>query len=390
MNNDTEGIQRVLVESLNQADVRTYSGYSKFDGLMSPLTQRLSFGCWPLRLFWSQIVMRSPWNIRPLLRVPPGINPEAPALFARANLTCSELGFPGAFAQRAHGCLDWLLENDASKRYAFHGRCWGYHHPWQSPGFYQPPHYPNCYMTVIVGGALVHGYRVSGDRRYLEGARSAVEFILQDLPVFYETADEKCLGYVPTMRIKLQVININALAAAFIAKVGAETGESALIDQAGKLMRFVVNQQTPAGAWYYTVDPKQALVTHDNYHTGMILDALMEYEQATGNAQFRSQFLVGLDFYRNHLFLPNGAPKWTNTKQYPFDVHGSAQGTLTFSLAGDRDMALRIALWGINTFYKGNGNFGYQQTRWQSKQFTLLHWCNGWMARGLSALLACA
>ncbi|RME47204.1 MAG: hypothetical protein D6796_07950, partial [Caldilineae bacterium] len=138
----------VLLETLAQADAVGYRGYSKFDGLLSPVTQALSFGWWPLRLVWTQVVMRAPWNVRPLLGVRRGINPEAPALFARANLDCLSAGGEGPFAGRARRCLEWLLAHDSSAGGAYHGRCWGYHHPWQSPGFYQPPNYPNCYITV--------------------------------------------------------------------------------------------------------------------------------------------------------------------------------------------------------------------------------------------------
>lgn len=364
-----------------------YLGYSKFDALESPLVRALSFGWWPLRLVWTQVVTRSPLNLRPLLRVRRGVNPEAPALFARANLDCLALGSPDPFTGRAVSCLDWLLAHDASSQGRFHGCCWGYHHAWQSPGFYQPPGSPNCYMTTIVGGALLHGHRVFWRAAYLDAARSAADFILHDLRVIHEDATEKCIGYVPNVRADFQVININALAAAFLAEVAALTGEQHLTEQARKLMTFVARQQTSYGAWHYTVDPRQSLVAHDNYHTGMILDALQTYERATGDAGFRGCYTTGLEYYRTQLFLPNGAPKWTSSRVWPHDVHGAAQGTLTFALAGDLDSATRIAAWGLEHFYKGDGAFAYQRGRLINKRFTLLHWCSGWMVRGLAALL---
>jgi hypothetical protein len=387
MGDDAEPYRHVLLMTLAQAHAVGYSGYSKFDGLLSPVTQALSLGWWPLRLAWTQLVMRAPLNVRPWLRVRKSVNPEGPALFAHANLACVEMGLSGPFAARAQQCLDWLITHDASAHGDYHGCCWGYQHPWQSTGFYQPPHFPNCYITAIVGGALLYGYRVLARTEYLEAARSAADFILHDLHVFHEDDETKCIAYVPHMRSLLQVININALAGAFLAQVGTATGESTLLTQARKLMTFVARHQTPYGAWYYTTAPGQSLVTHDNYHTGMILDALWTYEQVTSDPCYHHVYTRGLDYYRQHLFLPNGAPRWTNTRTWPHDIHGAAQGTLTFTLAGECAFACQIATWALEHLYKGQGNFAYQQGRFLRKRFTLLHWCNGWMARGLAALL---
>ncbi|MGE3540966.1 MAG: hypothetical protein AB7N91_26465 [Candidatus Tectimicrobiota bacterium] len=382
-----ERFQGALLATLERAEFLGYCGYSKFDGLRSPVTRALSFGWWPLRLVWTQLVMRAPVNIRPVLAIYRGINPEGLALFAQANLTCMEMGWPGTFGERARRCLDALVQDDASSYGSYHGRCWGYQHPWQSPGFYQPPHFPNCYITVIVGSALLCGYRLLQDSQYLEVARSAADFLLQDLQVFSEDAETKCIAYVPHMRAQLQVININALAGAFLAQVGAATGESVLLTQARKLMTFVARSQTSYGAWYYAMNPQHSLVTHDNYHTGMILDALMNYAHSTGDESFVPVYRRGLDYYRQHLFLSTGAPRWSSTCTWPHDVHGSAQGTLTFALAGELDLSRHIAAWALEHFYKGQGDFAYQQGRIFGKRFTLLHWCNGWMARGLAALL---
>jgi len=383
---DLNEIESVLYATLERADASGYIGYSKYDGLHSPLLQALSFGFWPLRLIWTQIVMRSPVNLRPVFFVRKGINPESPALFARANLDIYTINDEAVYKKRAAKCLGWLMENGSREKGNYHGSCWGYHHPWQSPGFYQPPGYPNCYMTVIAGGALLHGYQLLGNEDYLNNARSAVDFILYDLDVLYETDEEKCISYVPNMKGGFSVININALAGALMAQVGTLTGEPSLLNEACKLLTFVSRRQTSYGAWHYTTNPAQSLEAHDNYHTGMILDAFCDYEHATGDGRFRDHYDRGLKFYRENLFLANGAPKWASDEIMPHDVHGSAQGILTFAAAGELEKASRIAAWGIGHFYEGSGDFSYQRGRCVNKRFTLLHWCNGWMARGLAAL----
>ena len=379
-------LERILLAVLDRGETEKYAGYSKFDALESPIVRAFSFNWWLLRLIWTQVAMRAPINLRPLLRVKKGINPKGVALFARANLTMYEMNRDAKFAARARGLLDWLLAHDSRARGDYHGSCWGYHHAWQSPGFYAPEYFPNCVVTVFASEALLHGYRVLDDPRYLDAARSAADFILNDLTVFFEDETRKCIAYVPNIPRQFVVINNNALAGAWLAKLGRLTGEPRLTQQASKLIEFVVQKCMPYDAWYYTVDPRQTLITHDNYHTGGILDALLEYEQATGDARHREVYAGALDYYRNNLFLSDGAPKWMNNQIFPMDVHGAAQGIVTFALAGDREFASRIADWAIRNLYKGDGNFAYQRTRFYTKRFTLMRWCNAWMARALSVL----
>ena len=378
----------ILRAVLARGETENYAGYSKFDALSSPIVNALSFQRTLPRLVWTQIVSRSPVNVRPLLRVPKEVNPKGVALFARANLTLYERTRDESACQRARTCLEWLLQNDSRRLLAatYHGACWGYNHAWQGLGFYLPRHYPNCVVTVFAADALLHGYCVLGDERYLDTARSSADFILNDLTVFSETADEKCIAYVPNIPRQYVVINNNALAAAFLAKLGAVTHETELTQQARKMIRFVVNARTAYDAWYYTTDPNQSHIAHDNYHTGGILDALGEYADATGDAEYHSVYARGLAYYKANLFMKNGAPKWMNNQTYPLDIHGAAQGILSFALAGDLEFARTIADWTIENLYKGNGNFSYQKFWFYTNRFTDMRWCNAWMARALSVL----
>jgi hypothetical protein len=36
--------------------------------------------------------------------------------------------------------------------------------------------------------------------------------------------------------------------------------------------------------------------------------------------------------------------------------------------------------------YDAEGRFYHQKTRWYTKKFTQLRWCNAWMVRALAAL----
>jgi hypothetical protein len=375
---------------LAYAKAKDYTGYGKFDALNSPFLKGVSLNNKWLRLVASQIIKRSSLNLRPLFGVRQYKNPKGMGLFARAYLNLCQICDQGHHLEQAQYCLTWLTENTAQ---GYAGHCWGYNWDWQDLGFFAPFGSPNCVVTTFVGQAFLDGYECTGNEYYLEMARSAVEFIRQDLKVLYEDDTMKCVSYVPARDITMVVMDVSALAGALLARVSQHTGEKELTVQARKLVNYVVDKQTDYGAWFYTHPPEDSPVKHDNYHTGFILDAILDYELATGDDRFRPAYRRGLKFYHEELFLPDGAPKWMSHQVHPFDIHGAATGIGTFSRAAcfedaaNLDQARRIAQWAIENMQSPNGYFYYQQSRYWTKRYTLMRWCNAWMAHGLSHLL---
>jgi hypothetical protein len=110
--------------------------------------------------------------------------------------------------------------------------------------------------------------------------------------------------------------------------------------------------------------------------------------QVTNDNSCQDAYFQGLEFYANSLFDINGAPKWMSDKNFPHDIHGAAQGVITFSKHLDMYPGLseKIALWALNNMYNNCGRFYYQQTPIYKKRFTLLRWCNAWMSLALAQL----
>ena len=127
-------------------------------------------------------------------------------------------------------------------------------------------------------------------------------------------------------------MDVSALAGALAARVGALTGDADLIREGGRLVRYVVSKQTDYGAWYYADPPSASHITHDNYHTGFILDAILQYGLSAGSDEFEAAYRRGIEFYERRLFEPNGAARFMSDRLYPIDIHGCAQGIITFSL----------------------------------------------------------
>ena len=390
----TEEIDRFLSGSLAYARAKDYCGWNKHDALNSPLLEALSLGLPFPRLCLIQGVMRFPINLRGLLRVKPARNNKGIALFARALLDRGRALNHEEDLAEAAALLDWLLDHPAPYP---QGMGWGYPYPWQDGGFFAPRHSPNRVVTTFVAQALMEGYEVLGNGRYLEAIDEVCEFLVNAPTRIVETPDQLCLSYVPDPRVSWVVMDVSILAAAVLARRAALTGRNDHLAEARRLTAYVVNKQTEYHAWYYSHPPGDARITHDNYHTGFILDALHDYMKCTGDHEWKEAYINGLAFYRDRLFDPDGAPRWMHDKPFPRDIHGSAQGILSFVRAAEdpvwgdpayADEARKIASWACrNLWLPGQKRFAWQQTPHCTKTHDLLRWCQGWMVRSLASLL---
>lgn len=382
---EPERVLDICRRGLSWARDRDYTGWEKHDALNSPLLAAVSLGLkWP-RIFAIQGVMRFPVNVRPLLGVRKHKNPKGAALFARAWLNLYSLTGEENCLEEAKNLFDWLLDNPAKGSWP--GISWGYPYPWQDPGFYAPAGFPNRIVTYFVGRALIHGYEITGEEKYLEGARKAVKFILEAPRILDESDSMLCLSYVPVESISMAVMDVSALCGALCAMVGRYTENENLVREARRLAGWVVDKQTDYGAWYYTHPSGDSHITHDNYHTGEIVDALLEYEKYSGDNGFHNSYLRGLDYYRQNLFTDGGRPKWMNDRKYPYDIHGYSQGIITFTLAHESRTAGEIAEAAIEDMYsEAEGRFYYQKHHLYTMTYTPMRWAQGWMCFALTLL----
>jgi hypothetical protein len=365
-----------------------YGGYSKFDALNSPLLHTLSFDNKWLQFVYTQAVNRCPFHIRPILGVRRSRNPKGIALFVRAYLFLYAVSGNEHYKGEAEKLLQWLMDHKAEgSKHA----SWGYNFVWQNTMFLQRLNEPNCVVSVFVGEAFIHAYRLLKNKAYLSVARDVADFIIKELPVLLDGEEETAISYVlrPTNSI---VLNINALAGAFLTKVWKHTQERELFDFARKLMAFTFGRRTSYDAWYYTHPKEKSPIRHDNYHTGGILDAFLEYFEETGEDRYMDTYWKALAYYQGHLFEPDGAPRWMNDRKFPHDVHGAAQGIISFSKAARYEKAFlsqaeRIAEWTLDNLYRRKAHdFAYRRGRFMTWNYSLMRWCNAWMARALGEL----
>ncbi len=381
--------QNLLIDILTAAENNGYIGYSKFDALNSDFLKTITFNNKCLRLLYTQFVKEMPFHIRPLLNIKKSKNPKGIALFAKAYLFLYQKTSDPAFLKKAESLIQWLLENPSP---GYNHLCWGYNFIWQNTIFLQDAFEPNIVVTIFVGEALIHAYRITENKKYLNAACSVSAFILNDLPVLHDTNDEIAIAYV-VKKVDAVVLNNQVLAGAFLIKVWRHLKEQYLLETASKLINFTVNRATDYHAWYYTYPKEKSPISHDNYHTGGILDGLIEYFEETDDNRYMEIYWNGLEYYRNNLFEINGAPKWMHNTKYPYDIHGSAQGIITFTKASRHDskflsQADIILEWAVNNLYRRrHHDFAYRQGRWLKWNYSLMRWCNAWMARALAEFI---
>lgn len=381
-------ISRALRTTLAFSHTEGYAGYNKHDGLNSPVLRAcLGWAKWP-RLAGTQLVTRSPLNLRPLLGVPKTRNSKGQGLFASAYLDAWQRTNDPDDLDQAIRLLDWLLDHPSA---GFPGLSWGYPYPWQDVGFYAPRHFPNRVVTCWIGFAFVTAARATGEDRYVDALSRIAEFLTRTPNVLQDDRKMKCYSYVPDASVTWAVMDVPALVGAFLAEAATVTNVDAA-EESTRLLAWVADKQTDYGAWFYTHPSGDSHITHDNYHSAIILDCFDRYREATGDDRFEDTYNRGLQFYRDRLVTAESAPRWMSDRDYPYDIHGAASGILCFARAARVDPAFRqdadrLVAWTLENMYDPRGFFYYQKRRWYTRRFLLMRWANAWMSHALAYYL---
>jgi hypothetical protein len=372
-----------------------FAGWDPYDALNSPLLRVMTFGSRRLGQLYVQLLKHSPVNLRPLLGVAKGDNPKGMGLFLQSYLRKHQMTADEANRKRVCFFANWLQEHISP---GFSGACWGYNFDWPNRGFFAPAGTPTVVNTAFIGLALLEVYRVFANAAESalaqlaltsrQIARSACNFLLKDLNRIRPAADELCFSYTPLDH--RFVHNANVMGAWLLAQVHTSTGEPHLARTALAAARYTVRRQLASGAWLYGEGPTDGWV--DNFHTGFVLVALSRLAACLNTGEFDEAVERGYAFWKDHMFLPDGIPKYYPGSTYPIDIHCVAQAILTcICLAAHdpeaRDLAQRVALWGIRHMQDPEGFFHFQIRRRYRIRTPYMRWSQAWMQRALTEML---
>ena len=376
MNELVEGSLKLLQRWVES---KQYRAYDPGDGQMSFL-RTLTFGSQTLERILTGTVLRSPFNIRPLLGIKPHTSTKGMGYMAWGYLRRFHATRDPLYAQRARMCLDWLLDH-RSPGYA--DLCWGNEFTFTTRAGRIPQGEPTIVWSGLIGQAFVDAFEVIGDPRYLEAAKSTCDWILK-LPREW-TSNGVCLSYVPFDQVSIH--NSNMIGAALLARVGGLTGRGEAIDVARQAMRYSCERQNPDGAWFYGEAKKYHWI--DSFHTGYNLDSLKRYVDSTNDIEFVEHMLRGYEYFKRSFVESDGRTKYMHDRLLPIDIQCAAQAidTLSFFSAADPQalgLATRVARWMISHMQAPEGYFYYRDIGWTKIRTPMFHWGQGTTFKALA------
>ncbi|HKZ42451.1 MAG TPA: hypothetical protein VJ044_15925 [Candidatus Hodarchaeales archaeon] len=385
MRTSFENAKNATIKLLEYCQEYDWTGYDPYDALNSKIFKGLSFLDFRLpRLVLTQMLKKSPVNLRLMLLIPKTQNPKAIALFLMAFLKLSRLGLLDR-----KGLVTMMVERLVAGRSPNTPYwCWGYSFPWQTRTHVVPRQAPNLVCTTFVANALLDAYDMNPEPRYLSMAASAAEYILHEL---YWTEDDFTAGFsYPFPLVHTRVHNANFLGAALFCRIYKHSGEKKFLEPALKVVRYSASKQHDDGSWDYGELSTQRWA--DNFHTGYNLGALRSIGHYAETLEFEPHIRRGFEFYRKSFFMGNGAPKYFYNRAYPIDIHCVAQSIITLLELSDLDegnvdLAHSVFGWAMNQMWDERGYFYYQILPYYTNKISYMRWSQAWMLLALSTLL---
>ena len=361
-----------------------WAGHDPYDALNSPFLKPEGWTPKLVRLAATQLLKRSPVDVRWLLRVPKTQNAKAFALNLRSVLALEGLGLVDT-----DGLADYFIAGLERMRAPGEKYWnWGYSFPWQTRTVCVQRGTPNLVCTTFVADALMSAWDQRKDEKLLDIAVSAGRYIGETL--YYENGSLASFSY-PSPGLSSTIHNANLLAAALLLRIEAAAPGTQAVDRAMKAAYYSAGCQREDGSWPYGEGNKQAWV--DNFHTGYNLSALRNIDLIRGSHEFAAHVGRGFAFWRAHFMRADGAARYFHDNTFPIDAHCVAQTILTFLEFSDIDpdsarQAEFACDWALANMWEERGYFHYRKLRFGSIKTSYMRWTQAWMLLALSMLAA--
>ena len=247
---------------------------------------------------------------------------------------------------------------------------------------------PNLVCTSFVANALLDAYELKQEPRYLSMARSAGEYILNDL--YWSETDSTAGFSYPFPGLRARVHNANFLGSALLCRLYKNCGERRFLGPALKVARYSAGKQQDNGSWNYGELPTQLWI--DNFHTGYNLCSLRSIGEYIGTSEFESYIRRGFQFYCQNFFTKDNAPRYFDNNSYPIDIHSVAQSIITLLALkdygeGSPGLAFSVFDWSRTHMWDSQGYFYYQVLPFWTNRISYMRWSQAWMLLALAGLL---
>jgi rhamnogalacturonyl hydrolase YesR len=279
-----------------------------------------------------------------------------------------------------------LLISMQSKGYS--GACWGYNFDWQARRLFLFPKFtPTVVATNFCATALMEAYEVTKNKKYLDIALSAADFVIKDL---HRTEYEGgfLFSYSP-LDGNDTVFNASLLGSRLLSYCYHYTKNEEYKRLAEMSVKACCAGQKESGAWVYGMLPVQSWV--DSFHTGYNIDGLIAYQELTGDTKYNRYIEQGFKYYIENFFEQDGTPKYYDNQTYPIDIHCPGQLLVTLSrlhrLEQHKEIADKVLGWAIRNMQDKKGYFYYQLKKGKSSKISYMRWSNAFMFNAMSHYL---
>lgn len=396
-----------FIKLKHYCEAEHYKGWDPYDGLNSKVFRALPFfkNQAVCRLAVIQSFKRCPVNLRRIAAVPKEHNAKGIGLFLQGycNLVkvvrkdptlADSIGTEAELMGKVKDVAELLLgmRSDVSTPSAstgssslaeteYHGACWGYNFDWQARGgLFFPANTPTVVATSFCATALMEAYELTGEKRYLDVALTSAEFVMQDLHR-YDMGNGGFLFSYSKLPGNDTVYNASLLGSRLLAYCYKYTGRQEYLEAARASVRACVDGQAEDGSWVYGLLDIQNWI--DSFHTGYNLDALIAYEEQTGDHDYHGAIEKGFRFYVDHFFEADGTPKYYHNRMYPIDIHCPGQLMVTLARLHKfkefEGLAEKVMDWTIKNMQDKKGYFYYQLKKGISSKISYMRWSNAFM-----------
>lgn len=376
-----------------------FKGWDPYDGLNSKVFQSIPFLKYSAicRLIVIQSFKRCPVNLRKWAMIPKEHNTKGIGLFLSGycnlyHAVCQneelaeKLGTKQDLTRQICELADILISLQSQGSYS--GACWGYNFDWQARRlFLFPKNTPTVVATNFCATALMDAFEITKNERYLNIALSAAEFVTKDLHrAPYK--DGFLFSYSP-LKGNDTVFNASLLGSRLLSYCYHYTHNEDYRRLAEQSIKACCNGQREDGAWIYGMLPVQSWV--DSFHTGYNLDALVAYQELTGDMKYNTYLEKGFDYYIRHFFEKDGTPKYYDNRTYPIDIHCPGQLLVTLARLHRTDvyseLVEKVLDWTIRNMQDKKGYFYYQLKPGVSSKISYMRWSNAFMFNALSCFI---
>lgn len=364
---------RALLQTMEQAG---FASYDPYDAMRSPLVRAVNalhpFG----GRVMTQLVKRSPIDLRPLLGIGKTVND--PKVLADVIQTSLHLGTP-ADLERARSCGALLIagRNDRTKHSS-----WGLKTAFRSRSVYSV-HTSNLYTTVNAAMAIVRLFEATNDPQYAAVLNSVNDFLLEELGFITVSHSGGFFRYYPGN--DLPVYNVNALALEYLSAYAGATGSARMEPFITSIITYLVSMQNSDGSWFYAPDRSNRWV--DGFHTGFILQGMLNCAERYRTDAAEAAMDSGRRYYQQHLF-DGDFPLYYPGRKYPIDSQNCAQAIQTRVLllrrGWDSEDRISTMISRIDAALGTTGDYYFQRGRWILNPRSFFRWGTAPMALALS------